>query len=299
VVPLRPLTVGEILDGAVKVVRRYPRPTLGMSAIIAVVTTVLNLLAVLAEDTSSVSTRSPGSEDFQTAFDSGSGGVAAIPGFVFGILGGLVLAGFLVAVVGKAVLGQPTSFAETGAQVRPRIWALLGLTFLVGLICSAPVFVGVLVAVLLGFISPPLLIIGIPLAIGSVVLGVYLYGRLSLSSAVLVLEKAKIREAMRRSSVLVRGSWWRVFGVLLLVQIISAVVTGVLTVPFAVVGGLSEVANGDDGGFTVLRVVSQIGGGVATFLVAPFAAGARSLLYVDRRMRAEGLDLTLQAAARG
>jgi len=33
--------------------------------------------------------------------------------------------------------------------------------------------------------------------------------------------------------------------------------------------------------------------------VAPFAAGIRGLLYVDQRMRKEGLDLTLQARAAG
>jgi hypothetical protein len=302
VVPLRPLTVGELLDGAVKVVRRYPRPTLGMSAVVAVVTTVLNLLAVLAEDTSQLArdaSSSGGESDFSTSFGAGSGGLAGIPGTVFGFLGGLVLAGFLVAVVGKAVLGQPTSFAETWAQVRPRIWALLGLTFLIALVCFLPMVAGIVVAVVLGFIALPLLFVGVPLAAGGMLASVYLYVRFSLSSAALVLEKAKIREAMRRSGVLVRGSWWRVFGVLLLVQLLSALVTGVLTVPFAIAGGVTAATNPDGGGFTVLLVATQIGGGLAAFLVSPFAAGARGLLYVDRRMRAEGLDLTLQAAARG
>jgi len=45
-------------------------------------------------------------------------------------------------------------------------------------------------------------------------------------------------------------------------------------------------------------LLTQVGGGIATFLVSPFSSGVRALLYVDRRMRAEGLDLTLQAAAR-
>jgi hypothetical protein len=302
VVPLRPLTVGEVLDGAVKVVRQYPRPTLAMSAIVAVVTTVFNLLALLAEDTSSLAndaTSGSSSDSFNTGFDSGVGGLAGVPGTVFGALGGLVLAGFLVAVVGKAVLGRPTTFSETWQQVRPRIWALIGLAFLVGLVCAAPAVIGVILAVAMGVVAAPLLLIGVPLAIAGVVAGIYLYVRLSLSSSVLVLEKAGVRAAMRRSNVLVKGSWWRVCGILLLVQIISSVLTGVLTFPFLVLAGINAFANPDAGGFTVFLVVAQLGGGLATFLVSPFAAGARSLLYVDRRMRAEGLDLTLQAAAHG
>ena len=36
-VPLRPLGIGEILDGAVTYIRRYPRPTLGIAAGVALV----------------------------------------------------------------------------------------------------------------------------------------------------------------------------------------------------------------------------------------------------------------------
>jgi hypothetical protein len=298
VVPLRPLTLGEILDGSVKVIRRYPKPTLGLSAIIAVVTTVFGVLLVLVGDYSSFAddVRSGGSSD--DPFTNGAD-IASIPVGLLGWLAGLVLTGFLVVVVGKAVLGQPASFGETWQQVRSRIWALIGLALLTGLLAGAPMVVGVLLAVLLAFISPVLLIIGIPVVIASVCLGVYLYVRVSLASAALVLEKASIRTSLSRSGVLVKDDWWRVFGILLLVQVISYVVSQVLLIPFAIIGGVSLFTSPDEGGATVLFLLVQVGSGLATFLVSPFTSGARALLYVDRRMRAEGLDLTLQAAARG
>jgi hypothetical protein len=297
-VPLRPLTLGEILDGAVKVIRRYPKPTLGLSAVIAVLTTVLGLLIVIGSDYSSFAddVRSGGSSD--DPFVNGAD-IASIPVSVLGWLAGIVLTGFLVAVVGKAVLGQPASFGETWQQVRPRIWALLGLALITGLVAGGPVVVGVLLAVLLALASPVLLVIGIPLAIAAACLGVYLYVRISLASAALVLEKASVRSALTRSSVLVKGDWWRVFGILLLVQLISYVVSQVLVIPFAIIGGISLFTNPDEGGVTALFLLVQVGSGLASFLIGPFTSGARALLYVDRRMRAEGLDLTLQAAARG
>ena len=171
VVPLRPLTLGEILDGAVKVIRRYPKPTLGLSAVIAVLTTVLGLLIVIGSDYSSFAddVRSGGSSD--DPFVNGAD-IASIPVSVLGWLAGIVLTGFLVAVVGKAVLGQPASFSETWQQVRPRIWALLGLALLTGLLAGGPLVVGVLLAVLLALASPVLLVIGIPLAIAAACLGV-------------------------------------------------------------------------------------------------------------------------------
>lgn len=297
VVPLRPLTLGELLDGAVKVVRRYPRPTLGMSGLLAIVTTLLNVLAVLAQDYSSFAQDVRGNGT--TGTDSTvSGNLASIPANVVGLLAGIVLTGFLVAVVGKAVLGHATSFGEVWRQVRGRILALIGLALLTGLLAFGPLVVGVVVAVLLALVSPVLLLLGIPLALASAALGVHLYVRFSLAPAVLVLERAGIRTSLRRSGVLVKGDWWRVFGILLLVQVIAGFVSSVLTVPFLVLAGVNAFANPEAGSFTLLFVVSQIGGGLATLLVSPFAAAARGLLYVDRRMRAEGLDLTLQAAAR-
>jgi hypothetical protein len=296
VVPLRPLTVGELLDGAVKVVRRYPRPTFAMSGLLALVTTTLNVLAVLAEDYSSFADQvsSPGGGPTTTTGTN----LASIPASVVSLLAGIVLTGFLIAVVGKAVLDRPTTFGEVWRQVRGRVLALLGLALLTGLLTFGPIGVAVLLAVLLALVSPVLLVIGIPLVLASVALGAYLYVRLSLAPAVLVLEQAGIRTAMTRSGVLVKNDWWRVFGILLLVQVIASVVSGILSVPFVVVAGINAFANPQAGSFTLLFVVSQLGAGLATLLVAPFAAAARGLLYVDRRMRAEGLDLTLQAAAR-
>jgi len=115
-----------------------------------------------------------------------------------------------------------------------------------------------------------------------------------------VLERTGIRDAMRRSSVLVKGDWWRVFGILALTFLIGAFVSQIVQLPFAVIGA------GSPGGLidpavdilsTRSLVLSAIGGGIASTLVSPFTAGVRALLYVDRRMRAEGLDVSLAAAA--
>jgi hypothetical protein len=298
VVPLRPLTLGEILDGAVKVIRRYPRASLGMSAVVAVVTTILGLLAVLAQDFSSFA------DDFRSGGSSDSPGLtgadyATIPLLVIRVAAIVVLTGFLVVPVGKAVLGQQASFSDTWQQVKGRGWALLGLSLLTMLVSFGPILLSVLVAALLAAVSPVLLVIGVPLVLASVAVGVYLYVRVSFAPAVLVLEKATFRGSLTRSGALVKGDWWRVFGILALVWLLSYVVSNVLQIPFAIIAGINLFANPDAGGFTVLFLVSQVGAGLGWFLIAPFAAAARALLYVDRRMRAEGLDLTLQAAARG
>jgi hypothetical protein len=301
VVPLRPLTVGELLDGAVSVIRRYPRPTLGLSAVVALATTLVNLVFVLSLDLGAVrdQLRTGTTSTSVNAGGAVSSTGSSVPGGLVGALAGLVLTGALVVVVGKAVLGRATTFGEVWDDVRPRLLALLGLALLTGLIAGAPAVLGVIATlVLYATLGSSSLLLGIPLALGGLVGTVYLYTRLSLAPAVLVLEKARIRTALSRSGALVRGSWWRVFLLLLLTWLISVVVAGVLVVPVELVKGAptfgSQATTGSAAAFVVL---TQVVAGLASLLVSPFSAGVRALLYVDRRMRAEGLDLTLQAAA--
>jgi len=302
VIPLRPLTVGELLDGAVSVIRRYPRPTLGISAIVALATTLVNVLVILSWDLNSLTRDLRAGQGNDTGFSTGVGTGSPgsnLPGGLVSTLAGLVLTGALVVVVGKAVLGRATSFGEVWREVRPRLLALLGLALLTGLIVVAPLAVGILLAaVLIAAAGGAGALLGVPLGIAGFVATVYLYGRLSLASAVLVLERSTIRTALSRSGTLVKGSWWRVFGILLLASVITTFVAAVLVIPLGLLGGIATFSSSATTTSVALFVVLlQVGTGLASVLVTPFSAGVRALLYVDRRMRAEGLDLTLQAAA--
>jgi len=142
--------------------------------------------------------------------------------------------------------------------------------------------------------------VGVPLGIAASAAAVYLYCRFALAPCATVLERAGVRQSLRRSGVLVRRSWWRVFGVLLLAFLVAAVISQVVQVPFLLFGIAPLGLRGGAGlveGTTRLLVLTYIGGGIAQTVVAPFSAGVRALLYVDRRMRAEGLDVALAAAS--
>ena len=304
VVPLRPLGLGEVLDGAVGVIRRYPRPTLGLAALVAVVTTLLNVVVVLTAfrpllALDPVVLEDGGGDALQGAIGGAvAGGALTV---VLTLLAGAVLTGGLAAVVGKAVLGEPMSFGQAWAQVRPLLLRLVGLAVLTLGLVYLVVIVAVVVAVLaLTLGGPPLALVAVPVGLGGLALALHLYVRLSLAPCVLVLERTGITAAMRRSGVLVKRDWWRVFGVLALTFVIGAFVSQIVQLPFAVLGA------GSPGGLvdpdaeilgTRSLVLSAIGGGVASTLVSPFTAGVRALLYVDRRMRAEGLDVALAAKA--
>ena len=301
VVPLRPLGLGELLDGAVTLVRRYPKPTLGLSAALALVTTLLNIPVLLTlsdstlfDPTSSAATGS--TADLEAAL----GELLAVGSlsFLLSFLSGVVLAGVITSVVGKGVLGEPMTLGQAWTSVRPLLLRLLGLAVVVLLIVYGVFVLAVAAAVALGAAAGgPGIALGILLGLAVAVLSVYLYVRLALAPSVMVLERSSIRTSLRRSAALVKGDWWRVFGILLLVLVITSFISQVVQTPFSF-RSFTASFSGESVEFGTADVLLQsVGAAIALTVVAPFGAAVRALLYVDRRMRAEGLDVALAAAS--
>ena len=71
------------------------------------------------------------------------------------------------------------------------------------------------------------------LVLASLPLSALLYVRLSLATPALVLEHAPVLTSFRRSWVLVRRSFWRVLGILLLAVLVGTAVASVLQLPFS------------------------------------------------------------------
>jgi hypothetical protein len=113
----------------------------------------------------------------------------------------------------------------------------------------------------------------------------------SLAPAAVVLERLGPVQGLRRSYRLVSGTFWRVFGILLLTLVIIVVASFVLEIPFFIIEGLAG------SGTVAAIIVSAIGGIIVGSITRPVLAGVTVLLYLDMRMRKEGLDLVLQNAA--
>ena len=303
VVPLRPLGLGEILDGAVGILRRYPRPALGLSALVALVSTLVNVLFLVTAFDPFLQLDPAQLESGDTeALEGALGGLAAggLLTVLVSLLSSVVLGGVITVVVGRAVLGQPLTVGEAWSAVRPHLLRLLGLALLVLVICFGVIVVASVVAgVLVAVGGNATLLLGVPLVLAGIAAAIYLYYRFALAPCALVLERVGIRSSLRRSGVLAKGDWWRIFGILLLTALIASSVGFVLQLPFQFGDGFAAFTGDLEGLSTTALVVSSIGGGIALTLTAPFSAGVRALLYVDRRMRAEGLDVALAASATG
>lgn len=301
VVPLRPLGLGELLDGAVAVVRGYPRPVFVLGAVVAAAGALLELVLLLTllrpaldVDPATAGNLAAVSDEIALAL------VGLVLTGLFSTASALVLTGLVAPAVSRGTLAQPLALREAWAQVRPRLGALVAVAVLVTSAVVLALLLGVLltaaaVAAVGGAVGALVGLLAVP---GSAVLAVHLYVRWGLAPLCVVLERQGVRQALRRSGVLVRTSWWRVFGILLLAGLIAGAVGQVLQAPFLLLTGSPfEVLSGADTSTSAV-VVTSLGALVAAAVVGPFDAAVRGLLYVDRRMRSEGLDVALAAAHR-
>nr|WP_200263331.1 hypothetical protein [Streptomyces sp. HSG2] len=304
VIPLRPLGVGEILDGAVSTMRSHWRPVLGISLTIAVVTQVIvTLVQGALLDTGLATLGDPTAPLDDAASLTTVFGAGLV--YMITLIGVVVATALLTTVTGKAVLGRNITAAEAWRDARPRLPALFGLILLILLIVTVLPGVGALPGLLAAAagggaaVTGPLLVLGV---LGAGVVTVWIGVGFVLAPPALMLEKQGLVKALRRSRGLVRGSWWRIFGIWLLAMVIANVVAAIVAMPFsalALVFGTDAGAllAGDDGfGWTFL-VLGGIGSVLGSLITLPLWAGVTALLYIDQRIRREALDLDLLRAA--
>ncbi|MFH8771635.1 glycerophosphoryl diester phosphodiesterase membrane domain-containing protein [Streptomyces sp. NPDC017958] len=310
VIPLRPLGVGEILDGAVSTMRTYWRTVLGISLTVSVLTqlSVILLQGLVLNDsetTSALNDRSATPSEILQAVGAVMAGTGLVA--VITVVGTIVATALLTTVTSRAVLGKPVSTAEAWRDARSQVPKLFGLLLLLGLItfgvllCGA--LPGILVAVAGGNEGAGIAVVVLGLVAAAVV-AVWLTVRFSLASPALMLERQSVVKSMRRSAKLVRGSWWRVLGIQLLAGLIANIVSSLVVIPFALIaaavsgdgmGGLFA-PDAQSPGWSFL-IISGIGSVIGTMITLPINAGVTVLLYIDQRIRREALDLELARAA--
>ena len=312
-IPLRPLGLGDILNGAVVSARRNPAATFGLAAIVMTVYGIISAviqagerpqLARLSGTQQAISNgRVLSPQQVNDLLGSVFG--AILPSLAVGIVLSFVLtsalSGMLSAVIGRGLLGRRVGLADAwrAGRIGPVIGASL-LLLLISICVPLPVvIVAVVLAVL--HVTPVAVLIGVLGGIASIVFELFLLVRLSMTLPALVLERISPASAIKRSFDLSRGSYWRLFGILLLTRLIVGVASLVLTIPFTIVSGLA----GGSGSFFSIGttatlasvIISALGAIVASTVTAPISAGVVVLLYADLRIRREGLDLALRTAA--
>ena len=108
-----------------------------------------------------------------------------------------------------------------------------------------------------------------------------------------VLERRGPIEAISRSWSLIKGAWGEVFLVMFIASMI-ATLPGSAVGMFAMLGGLL-ISHGDQDTLMAAQAVGQVLSQITRTLTFPFSLGATVLLSYDRRVRTEALDVQLMA----
>ncbi|MFF4450222.1 hypothetical protein [Streptomyces sp. NPDC001502] len=298
VIPLRPLGLGEILDGAVATMRTHWRAVLPITLVVATVVQVISVIVqkFMLDDLAFATDPNAGPEEI---FDSlGSTFAASAVVQLIQILGTIVVTAMLTMVFSRAVLGQQSSVSDAWREARPQLLRLIGLTLLLAL---GAILLGA-VLILPGVLTESVGLAVLGFAVWLPIL-VWLGIKFTLASPALMLEKSTVLKAFARSSKLVKDTWWRIFGITLLTTVIAFFISGMIVAPFQIIslfafsGGLDAMAEGSGMTSWGALIAPAIGLIIAQTIVMPFQSGVTVLLYVDQRIRREGLDLELARAA--
>ncbi|MFD3697271.1 hypothetical protein ACFWUZ_14155 [Streptomyces sp. NPDC058646] len=299
VIPLRPLGLGEILDGTVSTLRAHWRAVLSFSIVVAAVFQVI-LVLVQRYAANDIATFSPDERTTPSEALAVMGDAMLFYAFSYyaEILGLFLVTALLAPVVSAAVLGQKSSASSTLNALRPLWGRLLGLTLVLFAGAVAAGMLPMLPGILTG--SPALIALGLPVGL---VLLAWFYVVFLLAPPALMLERGSVGDALKRSAKLVKGSWWRVFGISLLTALIAKITAAVIVTPFAIVamvvspGGFAGFLDGSSTQNWTFLIITAIGSVIAAAVTLPMQTGVTSLLYIDQRIRREALDLELARAA--
>ena len=304
VAPLRPLMFGEIMDGSFQTVRRNPQAMFGAAllgqslTIIAVAFVgIFGMASLQDESMPSWMTGRNESELVGILIGVIAGGLLLI---LLSIFLSAVLQGVMVVPVARGLLNRRTTFRQMWKLARGSIGALIGLAALlmIGFLGAVALLVilAVLLAETMGGVSAA---ISIPLFIGLIVAVVWVSIRFMVAPAAIVIEELGVLGGLSRSWKLTRNNWWRILGISLVISILISVVTQIVTMPLGLISGgtgfLTPHAGAEESAAAGVGflVASTIVSGLVGAVGYAFQTSVMAMLYMDLRMRKDGLDLVL------
>lgn len=255
---LRALTVGEILDRALRIYRAKFFQFLGIVAVTLIPQGILRLVATYYLDD-----------------------IRLIDSLMNLIFQNLAMLALIVALSNANLQKEFTINSSYSVGIK-RFWTLIGANILMGLAIGGPVVVIALCVSLVvpfGFIG---IILLMPFAI-------FIATRWSLSSQAIVLEHKGAADSLSRSWDLTKDFFWRVLGTSFLASLLSLMLT---VLPSLVVGAVLEMMDVSSRVIALVGVVIQQ---TSVVIVLPFTVAVNVLIYYDLRIRKEGFDLMLRA----
>jgi hypothetical protein len=260
---LRPLSLGEVLDGAFTIYRRQ-FVSLFLTALVPQIPMILlvGLYYGFLGSLTATSTPDLSPATWITV------GIAMLVLFPLAAIGSATAVGGVTFQVARAYTGTPVTTGEAIRRGFQRSLAMVGAYIVVFTLSAFG-----LLAFIIGFF-------------------VVWVSAFAVAPAV-VLERRGPIEAISRSWALIKGAWGEVFLVVFIAGLI-ATLPGSAVGMFAMLGGLL-LSGGDPDVIMAAQAVGQVLSQITRTLTIPFSIGTTVLLYYDRRVRSEALDVQMMA----
>jgi len=280
------MTLGEILDQAIRLYRRNFLAFIGIIAIPYIPLTLIQTgLTYLS--TSSLTDYQPDPSNpfvLPGAYWMGFLGILAVA-IIQGILVNGVAGAALTRAVAENYTGQPVDILGAYRKIGPSLGSLLGAMILFALIMFAS-GIGATFVPCVGWLVGPGLFVFLSLVVGP------------LLAPVVVLERQSATVSLRRAWDLGRVRFWWLLGFALILSLFAQLI---INGPSYLIQMILQYTLSNQGSLleqmvwsNVIQVFVQMAGGL---LYLPLQLSAMTVVYFDLRVRAEGLDLALQAAA--
>jgi hypothetical protein len=300
--PLRPLTLGNMYDGAFRIIRFNPKATVGAAVMVTAAAMVIPvLITAILTFTVDLAFDASGEIDPEAGTAEVLGILAAygslVLSFVLAQVGVIFVTGMIAHVTRAAAVGKRLSLGEAWAATHGKRWRLLGLTSLINLLFVALltvyVMLWVVVVVLAQDAWPLILAWGLVTVPAFICLCCWLWIRAYyLPVPPLMLETVGVFGAIGRGWTLTAHQFWRTFGIALLTVLIGSVAGSILSTPVSIIGQVGAIAVPQ---YALLLIVltQAVALVVQNAFVAPFLSTVASVQYVDLRMRKEAFDVEL------
>lgn len=295
---LRPLGVGERIDASFKI---WGRNFVSMAKAMLVIAIPAGIVQALIEasTTTTATTTNVGSSSLAVSSTSSSTSSTFVGGSFLSLLIGVVVAALSITtmfrIVADACLGQPVDWRQALRAGLGRMLSAIWISILIGL-----VFAAVVLAVVLVFVIPAAagnhgvgILAAAVIGLGGMVFLLWFYICAHLATPLLMLENVRGRKAITRAIRLVRGSWWSVFGTVLLMGLIVSVGGFAVGIVFLV---LLLAAHGDTTATIAINFLLRT---VSLVIFTPLSASIAVILAIDMRVRKEGFDIQHLAATLG
>lgn len=307
-IDLRPLSFGTLLMAPFKELRHNPKATIGSALIVQGIAIVLTLVVTGVVTVLMLMRIDQAAAEDREEIMAGSLLVIVLSMLVpiiVSVIGSVFLQGVVVTDTARATLGEKPRMRDLWKATWPRLGTLLLWTLLAGgaMLLAMGIIGGLgTLLIMLGGLGIAFGIVLIVLGlIALLVLGIWIFTKLAIVPSVIVMEKAPLRHAMARSWALTNGSFWKTFGVIAIVATILNFAAQVITTPISLIVSLVppllDPTGSDPAAMLGFLLITELVLIVITVIVAAITAvvqsGALSLIYIDLRMRKEGLDLEL------